>query len=234
MRRSLLLLTLCVSACGGTGEMVDASSRGAELAASPALSGSSFNQLSCTDCHAVDEGDERILPGYPLLGAASRPSFWGGYEPDLKSAVDFCLVYFMKGDPLDPKSEDARALYEYLVALGDRGVREALPLTVVPKITEAPARGDPARGAEIHQLACAGCHGAAGTGEGRLVSAAPILPDQARREAEEGFPEFEPALVFTEKVRHGQFFGVGGNMPLYSLEALSDEDLGALLSFYGL
>ena len=41
-------------------------------------------------------------------------------------------------------------------------------------------------------------------------------------------------LVVIEKVRHGQFFGVGGTMPLYSREALSDEDLGALLAFLAL
>ena len=48
------------------------------------------------------------------------------------------------------------------------------------------------------------------------------------------FPGVPKQLVVIEKVRHGQFFGVGGNMPLYSLEALSDEDLGALLAFLGL
>ena len=41
-------------------------------------------------------------------------------------------------------------------------------------------------------------------------------------------------LVVIEKVRHGQFFGVGGSMPPYSQEALSDADLGALLAFLGL
>jgi thiosulfate dehydrogenase len=41
-------------------------------------------------------------------------------------------------------------------------------------------------------------------------------------------------VVVIEKTRHGRFFGVGGNMPLYSLEALSDEDLGALLAYLGL
>ena len=39
-----------------------------------------------------------------------------------------------------------------------------------------------------------------------------------------------PRLVVIEKVRHGQFFGVGGNMPLFSREAMSDADLGALLT----
>jgi len=233
MRRfAALAALLCASACG-TEEGIDPVERGAELASSPALSTSGFNQLACTDCHATGPGDERILPGYTLAGAAARPQWWGGQIRDLRDAVDYCLVWFMKGDPLDPGSEDARALHAWLRDLAGDGPTEALPLTVVKKIDEAPPRGDAARGAEVHRLACEVCHGAAGTGAGR-IDAAPILPDQARAEALEAFPDFDPALVFTEKVRHGQFFGIGGTMPLYSLEALSDEDLGALLAFYGL
>lgn len=230
-----ILATMLVAGCGEEAEKVPAAERGAELVRSPALSPSSFNRLACTTCHAVDpSADDRILPGYPLAGAAARPSWWGGQMLDLREAVDFCLVYFMKGDPLDPRDEDARALYDYLLSIADRGPTEALPLTVVPRIESSPPRGDPALGAEIHRLACQSCHGEAGTGAGRLVPDAPVLPDQAEREAREIFPEYGPDVVFTEKIRHGQFFGIGGNMPLYSLEALSDEEVGALLAFYGL
>jgi thiosulfate dehydrogenase len=41
-------------------------------------------------------------------------------------------------------------------------------------------------------------------------------------------------LVFIEKVRHGGFLGYGGLMPPFSLEAMTDAELGALLSFLGL
>ena len=232
MRRLLPIALLLASACG-TEAGIDPVERGAELASSPALSTSGFNQLACTDCHATGPGDERILSGYTLGGAASRPTWWGGQIRDLGEAVDYCLVWFMKGDPLDRESDDGRALHAWLRDLADAGPTEALPLTVVRRIDETPARGDVERGAEVHRLACASCHGAAGTGAGR-IDAAPVLPAQARAEAIELFPDVDPALVFTEKVRHGQFFGIGGNMPLYSLEALSDEDLGALLAFYGL
>ena len=47
----------------------------------------------------------------------------------------------------------------------------------------------------------------------------------------EDFPGVEPSLVVIEKVRHGRFFDIGGEMPLFSQEALSDEDLGALLAY---
>ncbi len=239
LRRVVLPLALLATAAAtaaacGEAEPVPAAEFGAELAASPALSTSSFNDVACTDCHAVTEGDERILPGYTLLGAAARPSWWGGAVLDLREAVDVCLVYFMKSEPLDPASDEARALYDFLVSLGDRGPREALPLTVVQKIEEAPPRGDPARGQQVHEQACASCHGAARTGAGKRIEEALVLPDEARAEALKAFPDFDPAAVFTEKMRHGLFFGIGGNMPLYSVEALSDEDIGALLAFYGL
>ncbi|AKU89733.1 c-type cytochrome [Vulgatibacter incomptus] len=223
-----------LSACGGADEATAAAVRGAEVVADPRFSSASTNQVACTDCHAISADDERILPGYSLVGAARRPSYWGGYEPDLKGAVDACLLYFMKGKALKPDESDARALFEYLVALGSEGDGDALPLTIVAKVGEGPPRGDPARGAEVHRLACARCHGAAHTGEGRLLRAAPVLPDQAVEEAVVLFPGVPAASVFAEKVRHGPFFLVGGSMPLFSLEALSDEDLGALLAFYGL
>ena len=139
----------------------------------------------------------------------------------------------MKGDPIEPLDPKARALYEYLVSIGDQGQTDELPLSIVADTRVAPERGDPVRGAEVHRLACQGCHGEPGSGDGGFEDA-PSLPDEAVDEAREGFPDFPPASVFVEKVRHGQFFNVGGNMPPFALEMLSDEDLGALLAFYEL
>jgi len=106
-------------------------------------------------------------------------------------------------------------------------------LTIVRDTTQVPPRGDPARGAEVHRLACSVCHGEASTGA-QKIREAPVLPEEALQGARDEFPEFPPAAVFVEKIRHGRFFGVGGIMPPYSLEALSDADVGALLAFYGL
>ena len=226
-------LLLLAAACGAQ-EALPAAEWGERLASYPRFSGSPSNQVACTTCHAVAAGDERILPGYSLVGAIDRPSFWGGYETDLRGAVDACLLYFMKGQRLDPSAPDTRALYDYLATLGGAGEQGALPVTIVAAIDEVLPPGDSERGAVVHRLACAGCHGEAGTGAGRGVDDAPVLPDQAEAEAAVLFPDSPPAVVFMEKVRHGPFFLVGGNMPFYSLEALSDEDLAALLTFFGL
>jgi thiosulfate dehydrogenase len=234
--RRLLLPLLLLAACGpGTETAVE---RGEELASSPTFGGAKYNDFSCTTCHATGEGDARILPGYTLGGAVRRPSYWGGAYEDMRSAVDACLLFYMKGDKLDPEDPDARALYEYLDSLADRGPQDALPVTLALRAFEEPERGDPARGAEVHRLACGGCHGPAGPGDRKGLGGAPGLPDQAKREARELLQElgqdFPVSSVFVEKVRHGRFFGVGGTMPPFSKEALSDEDLGALLAFYGL
>jgi thiosulfate dehydrogenase len=45
------------------------------------------------------------------------------------------------------------------------------------------------------------------------------------------FPGVDPSLVVIEKVRHGRFFGIGGEMPLFSSEALPDPALGDLLEY---
>jgi sulfite reductase beta subunit-like hemoprotein len=41
----------------------------------------------------------------------------------------------------------------------------------------------------------------------------------------------ERILVFVEKIRHGAFLGAGGPMPPFSMETLSDQDVGDILTF---
>ncbi|HEX8825261.1 MAG TPA: cytochrome c, partial [Archangium sp.] len=105
-------------------------------------------------------------------------------------------------------------------------------LTLVKDITDVP-RGNAEWGADVYRSACQDCHGEAHTGQGRKTELAPILPEVSHHYGEL-FPGVSPGVVFIEKVRHGRFFGVGGNMPPYSREALSDKDLGALLAYLGL
>lgn len=193
-----------------------------------AFSQSAFNAFSCATCHTDVPGDAKLRPGFTLVDSAFRPSFWGGYEARLIDAVDFCLVYFMRGDPLDAADPRGRALYEYLVSISPDTEAPALPLTIVPNATRVD-HGDADRGAVVWNEACAPCHGAPHTGRGRLTDLASIVPESSIEFAEQ--LGVEPDLVLIEKIRHGQFFGVGGNMPPFALEALSNEDLGALLAY---
>jgi len=232
MRWLWVVAGLGLAGCGGTTQAADF---GEELFQDSRLSESQFNSFSCSTCHATTAAPEpgRILAGYTLHNAASRPSWWGGYETRLLDAVNFCYVSFMRGvTPLAPEEDKSRALYEYLVRISPDAESPALPFTVVKDVVDVPRR-DAARGAEVYRAACQTCHGEPNTGKGRLTQLASVLPNVVE-EYDELFPGVPRSLVVIEKVRHGQFFGVGGNMPLYSREALSDEDLGALLAFLGL
>lgn len=225
-----LALAFAASACEDPAPSgpIAAADLGAQLFRSPGFSGSAFNEFSCATCHADHPDDGALHPGYSLQAAAFRASFWGGYEPRLLDAVSFCNVFFMRGEPLDPTDPQGRALYEYLVRLSPEGAAPALPMTIVANITLVD-RGDAVRGQQVWGEACAVCHGAPHTGRGRISDLASIVPETSIEFADQ--IGANPDLVLIEKVRHGQFFGVGGNMPPFSAEALSDEDLGALLAY---
>jgi thiosulfate dehydrogenase len=210
---------------------VVASVFGEELFGRTDFSDSQFNVFSCATCHAATAPKAGPRIGSSLRNSAFRTSWWNGYTPRLLDAVNSCYVFFMRGAPLDPTDPRARALYEYLVRISPERGSPATPLTLVEKITDLP-RGQAARGKAVYEEVCAPCHGDPHSGRGRLADFVAIVP-----EASLGFAgQFgaDPAEVVIEKVRHGQFFGVGGNMPFFSREALSDEDLGAILTYVGL
>ncbi|WP_437766359.1 c-type cytochrome [Sorangium sp. So ce281] len=230
--------------CGCPGDpetkVVDATAvdHGAALFRDPSIAETRFNRYSCATCHEAVAGDagDAMLPGAPLAGAVERPRYWGGQEVELLGAINHCLYYFMTKDlPWTADDDAAQAIYAYLESLpSDGGAAEAVPFTPVYELSQIPA-GDAAAGGRIHERACASCHGRAHSGEGRLVARAPALPDQTLEEHPLGeYTEADRRLVFIEKVRHGGFVGYGGQMPPFSREVLSDEELGDLLSFYGL
>ncbi len=222
-------LFLLVAACGEDGP-IRAIERGRQLFSDPAFSDSGFNDFSCATCHTTTaDGDAPPRIAVSLYDVAGRTRFWGGFEPTLLEAVNACASFFMRSSPIGPEEERGRALFEYLVSISPGGPLPGKPLTVVENVTTVP-RGDPARGREVWDRSCRVCHGDPHSGDGRLSSRVAIVPEASHGFAGE-FGIADPAVVITEKVRHGQFFGVGGNMPFFSLEALPDADLGALQGY---
>lgn len=212
---------------------------GAKLFTDARLSDSAFNRFACSTCHATTQAGEpqRLLSGGTLADVVARPRFLGGQTLRLLDAVNFCYVYFMRGVPLSKEEPRAKALYEYLLSLSPSaasptGVAPQRPMTIVRDIVDLPA-GDATRGRTLYTRACAECHGALGSGAGRISENASPLP-QVTRTYPQDFPGVPPARVVVEKVRHGQFFGVGGNMPFYSRESLSDADLADIIAAMGL
>jgi thiosulfate dehydrogenase len=227
MTRVLTLISLCAA----VGCTMPAKEYGALAFHDAEFSGSQFNTWSCHNCHATRADDPRILPGASMIGVTTRAGWYGGHAQSLFDAVQFCDVSFMRASKLEPDDARAKALYEYLQSLS-ADPADALPFTIVGNVADVP-RGDPDIGGEVYKQACHDCHGDLHTGQGRNTPRASLLPE-IKEDYVQLFPGTNPAVVFVEKVRHGQFFGVGGNMPLYSKEALSDEQLGALLAYLGL
>jgi thiosulfate dehydrogenase len=226
------LVALLVAACGG--DPVPAVEFGAQIFGDSRLAENPDNAYSCATCHAntAEPDPARIYPGYTLYDSAFRASWWGGFEVEYLRAVNFCYVNFMQAaEPLTPDEPRAMALYEYLASISPGRPSPAMPLTFTKYVFSLPP-GDPVRGEEVYAGACVSCHGAIGTGEGRLASSVPRLPDAIDKAATK-FPDVPPATLVVEKVRHGQFWGVGGTSPPFSLQAMSNEDLGALIAFLG-
>jgi thiosulfate dehydrogenase len=201
---------------------------GESLVADPRLSDSDFNGIACTTCHDGRTTSPRIAS--PLAGMASRSSWWGGQSPRLIDAVNFCATSFMRATPMEGTAPRWRAVDEYLLAQAGTAAASAT-MTIIENVTTVNT-GSSSRGRQVWDASCRVCHGDPHTGTGRIADTVATVPEASiEYAAESGFP---PALVVIEKVRHGAFFGVGGSMPPFSLEALSDDDLGALLGYLDL
>jgi thiosulfate dehydrogenase len=201
---------------------------GAQLFADPRLSTAESNAASCQTCHSTSDDDDRLVSGRSLVDAARRERFWGGSVTSLLDATNACMTFFMRGAALEREAPASRALYEYLLSIAGEDAQPARTLTIVENVGTV-GRGDPARGQEVWDRACRECHGDPHTGAGRLSETASVVPEASQEFAEQSGFSLEAVLV--EKIRHGGFFGVGGVMPPFSAEALSDTDLSALIGY---
>lgn len=219
-----------VLGCGGT-QTVPAATLGQRRFSDPALSTSPFNAVSCSTCHQVAKAPvARNDPGYNLYDVVHRGAWWGGFEATLLSAMNYCLTEFMGGAALSVDDERARELYEYLAQNSPDNPSPALSLTVVKNVTPLTnLTGDAARGKQIFDQSCRRCHGDPRTGNGRISTKVSIIPTDTLN----AFPTNARAVT-VEKVRHGRFFNIGGIMPLYSAEVISDQEIADILAYLGL
>jgi len=150
---------------------------------------------------------------------------------DFLDAINHCRTSFMGAtDPWPRDDVQARAMFAYLTSLPG-GVTDAIPFTVVQSVKVPPA-GDPALGKSVYDRACLECHGERSTGNGKRAPRAPAIPEQTLAE-HTYVPVAQRGEVFVEKIRHGVFLGYSGTMPPFSLEAMSDGELGALFAYMG-
>lgn len=233
MRRAWPLLAAS-AACTVTTTHDTPEERGSRLADDPqALSASQFNALACTTCHSKP-GDARdvILPGAPLEGAVSRPSYWGGRFTSLHDSVAECATHFQRASSFDPTTPASEDLYAYLVSIGGTGPTGPQPFTVVRSVSDLPA-GDAGRGEVTYSRACGSCHGAPHTGAGKIMPTASTVPEDTQSFHGADGPTIIREVVI-EKIRHGSFLGYAGVMPPFGTEKLSDSDVADLASYLGL
>jgi thiosulfate dehydrogenase len=230
MGAALLALTLA-----GCDRQESAADLGERLFSEPTLSTSPFNRFSCSTCHTVAPDGPGLIPdrldsGYNLGNVAGRRAWWGGEEIRLLDAVNVCLTQFMGGGPLRGDEDRARQLYAYLDRYSPQPTVATLPLTVVRDVTALDGMvGDAARGGLIWGTGCQRCHGNIHDGAGRLGTLPTVVPEDTQK-------MFGPTTraVVVEKIRHGRFFNIGGVMPLYSVETISDGQIADLLAYLGL
>lgn len=203
---------------------------GAQLFDDARTSDAESNTFACSTCHTVDDAAPAGAAGGSLTGVASRARFWGGNVTSLFDATNVCVTFFMRGSALTKTEPKSRALFEYLASISTTDATPTQALTIAENVTTLP-RGRASAGHAVWDASCRNCHGDIRSGNGRISDSASLVP-----QASEEFAvvvNFPADLVITEKVRHGNFFGVGGTMPPFSLEVLSDAQLGDLLSYLG-
>jgi len=220
VKRALVIAALAAG-CGSR----PALDYGRALFDDPSVSTAGSNPFRCATCHEIAAQPATVRPGYTLYDSVSRPAWWGGSVGTLLDATNQCVTQFMRGRALAADDDKGRALFVYLESLSPDATAPLLPLTVVQNIVDVPS-GDAGRGLGTYQQACGGCHGAPHTGDGRISNVASIIPDETVT-----MHPMNARLVVVEKVRHGKFFNIGGNMPLFSVEALSDAQLGDVLAY---
>jgi thiosulfate dehydrogenase len=220
-----LVVAALVAGCGSR----PALDYGRALFDDATVSSAPSNPFKCSTCHETTSAPTKQLPGYIMHDAAVRQAWWGGSVQTLLDATNQCVTQFMRGKELAADDEKGRALFVYLASLSPDASAPTLPLTVVQNIVDVPS-GDATRGKQTWDESCGNCHGAPHTGDGRLSDTVSLVPDDSIQ-AHGIDPKTGARPVVIEKVRHGKFFNVGGNMPLFSVEAMSDAQLGDVLAY---
>jgi len=222
--RALVIVALAAG-CGSR----PALDYGRALFDDPSVSSAASNRFKCSTCHEVAATPTTVRAGYPLYDSATRAAWWGGTVTTLFDASNQCITEFMRGRPLTVDDDKGRALFVYLESVSPHATAPVLPLTVVKNITNVKS-GDATAGKATYDQSCGVCHGQPHTGDGRLDKIVSIIPDETlQMHGTDPVTGARPVTI--EKVRHGKFFNIGGNMPLFSVEALADAQLGDVLAY---
>ena len=131
------------------------------------------DDLNCTSCH-LNAGT--VADGSPYVGITA---FFPSYAPragrviTMEDRINGCFLRSMNGKPLDPASDDMKAMVAYFEWMkGETKPEDKVPGRGVGKIDQK-IKPDTANGERVYQAQCAVCHGKTGEGlkdaNGRIV-----------------------------------------------------------------
>ena len=111
-------------------------------------------------------------------------------------------------------------------------VRIKYPITIIAMLLSimpiaATAQTDPAKGKEIFEQMCAGCHGYRGDGgEGHKGGFSPVVPNLSRKEYMDQLPDDYLMMVIK---KGGAYMGKIAAMPAWE-KRLSDDDIRRIIA----
>jgi len=197
--------------------------RGLTIYRSPDLLG---NRFSCSTCHeTVPDGQaDRLRPGHSLHDALRRPSYNLGKQTRILDAVNVCRESWMRTTPWEESDPSFVDLLAFLEDLSPSDPAPPLVFEISPPATTGPAAGDAQAGCALFHRSCVICHGpgAAGTELAPSLVISPLGANYIRRKVRLSGP--------TGTVYEGL---IGGNMPFWSRDKLSDGEVEDLATYLG-
>ena len=193
------------------------------------------NTFACAFCHALTEPaiDSFTRPGHAIGDALRRPNYKNGLLPNFLDAVNTCLdVWMTVSTPWTEDTPEFQALSDFLASEDTgSGVAPTLSFAKADPLSFAAdnsnVNGDPVAGQEKFNSSCAICHGADAIGTIRA-------PQLAGR-----YNFNNSANIIARKVRlsgptdHTIYQGdsVGGVMPFWAEDRISNDDLENVIAF---
>lgn len=181
------------------------------------------NQFSCANCHSISEdanglatADNLHRPAHPLFNVMNRSSFHNGNTAMLFDAVNICREDWQDATVFTESSQDWLDLEAYFQQESNSDAASNITSTLIDPITDF-SSGDIAAGQTRFNETCATCHGenALGTNLAANLTTRVVSANRVSQKVRTSGPT-------TSSVFAGL---TGGNMPFWSQERLSDENL---------
>ena len=179
--------------------------------------------LVAVPAHAITEpgGDGLRRAGHPLGNATKRSSYKNGQLTQMLDAANSCLTEWMNAPTWDESSEDWQDLYAWLDNMETENADNIRYEIVDPP--EDLGGGDVLAGQNLFNSSCVVCHGedGAGTSIGPKVAGTGLPDDYIARR-----------IRLSGRADSHVYGGLlGGIMPFWSADRLSDMEIRDLIAF---